>query len=215
MMSFWWPRSFPPGNPGIGWIPSSVPEYKLSAKNLSYEEIEFLSPHCRIFYLPFSVTLCMLWLNVLMKQYTKPQNDLLPCISFTFRWSHCRPWLHKDSHNKSGRVLCNNLFQQNLALFNKMGSSLKEAYWAIPLFVDSVWKWIKFYHMQNATGNVTLEERKAFEHAIKQRGLRPKHYHADDGWFVENLFTEDYKSIMQNIFYRSTYSRQIHSGVHS
>ena len=30
----------PPNNPDIGWIPSSVPEYKQSAKTLSEKDIE-------------------------------------------------------------------------------------------------------------------------------------------------------------------------------
>ena len=100
-----------PENPDIGWIPTSVPEYKTAAHNLSDEDIEkiaspihlsplqqeFLSLHCRLFHLPYTVMLRMAKLGLLPRRFLKLRNDLPPCTSCLFGQSHRKPWRYKGS----------------------------------------------------------------------------------------------------------------------
>ena len=67
----------------IGWIPQSVPEYKSAAHNLSDEEIEkiaspihlsplqqeFLSLHCKLSHLPFTIMLRMATLGIYLVDF--------------------------------------------------------------------------------------------------------------------------------------------------
>ena len=71
--------------------------------------------------------------------------------------------------------------------------------WGATIFVDYATKWMKVHLMTDATGDATLEAKEAFEHACASRGVKPKHYHADNGRFAEDKFMQDCKDKMQEI----------------
>ena len=108
-----------PRNPDVGWIPSSVPKYKQSAKTLSEEDIEnitspkhlsplqqeFLSVYYKLNHLPFTIMLQLSNMSILPLRFLKLRNDLPPCVSCLFGKAHCRPWRHKSSSMSTGGVL--------------------------------------------------------------------------------------------------------------
>ena len=53
--------------------------------------------------------------------------------------------------------------------------------------------------MPDATGDLTLEAKNAFERDCMTRNVVPKHYHADNGQFAENSFKEDFVRKMKNL----------------
>ena len=87
-----------PRNPYLGWIPSSVPEYKQSAKTLSEEDIEkitspkhfsllqqeFLGVCYKLNHLPFTIMLRLSNMSILPCRFLKLRNDFPPCVSCLF-----------------------------------------------------------------------------------------------------------------------------------
>ena len=50
--------------------------------------------------------------------------------------------------------------------------------------------------MQDTSVNSILESKEAFEHYFMTQNVVPKHYHADNGRFVEKNFKQDCESKM-------------------
>ena len=214
-----------PDNPDIGWIPKSVPEYKSAAHNLSDKEIEkivspihlsplqqeFLSLHCKLFHLPFTIMLRMASIGILPRRFLKLRNDLPPCMSCLFGQSHRKPWRHKgsatggilrgkDISQPGERVSTDQIVSAQPGLVPQdKGQLTRSRIWGATIFVDHATKWIKVHLMQNATGDETLEAKESFEHASSTRGVHVQHYHADNGRFAEPTFVNDCKSKMQKI----------------
>ena len=216
-----------PGNPDIGWIPTSVPEYASAANNLTDAEIEqirspahlsplqqeFLSLHNRLFHLPFMVMLRMAKFWILPCRFLKLRNDLPPCTSCLFGQSHRRPWKHKSSTSATGGVLrgpnatdpgqtigTDQIVSAQPGLVpQEKGQLTRARVWGATVFVDYATKWIKVHLMTSLSGNETLEAKESFEHACASRGVEPKHFHADNGRFAEDTFTKDCKSKLQKL----------------
>ena len=216
-----------PDNPDIGWIPSSVPEYRMASKELSEEDIqkitslmhlsplqqEFLSMHHRLCHLPFTIMLRLSKFGILPRRFLKLRNNLPPCTSCLFGQAHCRPWKHKTSLsdpsgvlrspsiNNPGQVVATDqLVSAQPGLVPQEKGQLNSLHiWGATIFVDYSSKWIKVHLMQSATGEETLQAKEAFEHNCNTRGVQPKQYHADNGRFAENTFTEDCKSKGQKL----------------
>ena len=53
--------------------------------------------------------------------------------------------------------------------------------------------------MKDNSGNSTLESKELFKCDCKTWNVLPKHYHADNGWFAENIFKQDFESKMKNL----------------
>ena len=108
-----------PDNPDVGWIPSSVPVYKQSAKTLSEKDIEkttspkhlsplqqeFLSVHYKLNHITFTIMLWLCNMSILPRRFLKLRNDLPPCVSFLFGQAHLCPWRHKSSTMSAGGVI--------------------------------------------------------------------------------------------------------------
>ena len=108
-----------PNNPDVGWIPSSVTEYKQSAKTLSEKDIEkimspknlsplqqeFLSVHYKLNHLPFTIMLRISNMSILPCRFLKLRNDFPPCVSCLFGQAHRRPWRHKSSTTSTDGVI--------------------------------------------------------------------------------------------------------------
>ena len=52
-------------------------------------------------------------------------------------------------------------------------------------FVDYDSRWVKVHLMKDATGDLNLEAKNAFERDCMTRNFIPKHYHVDNGQFAE------------------------------
>ena len=108
-----------PSNPDVGWIPSSVLEYRQASKTLSEEDIEkitspkhlsslqqeFLSVHYKLSHLPFTIMLRLSKLGILPRRFMKLRNDLPPCVSCLFGQAHRRPWRHESSTTSTDGVI--------------------------------------------------------------------------------------------------------------
>ena len=64
------------------------------------------------------------------------------------------------------------------------------------VLVDYKTKWIKVHLITSISGDETLEAKESFEHAYASRGVKPRHYHADNGRFAENTFADDCKFVV-------------------
>ena len=85
-------------NPYVGWIPSSVLEYKQSGKTLSEKDIEkitspknlsplqqeFLSVHYKLNHLPFTIMLWLYNMSIIPRRFLKLRNDFPPCVYCLF-----------------------------------------------------------------------------------------------------------------------------------
>ena len=100
-----------PDAPDIGWIPSTVPERRDAASDLSEKEIqqlsnpvslsplqeEFLALHECLWYLPFSVMFRLGKIGFLPKKFAKLNNKAPPCVSCLFDQAHRKPWRFKTT----------------------------------------------------------------------------------------------------------------------
>ena len=77
------------------------------------------------------------------------------------------------------------------------GQTTRARIWGATVFVDYASHWVKVHLMQDATGDSTLEAKKAFERDCMTRNVVLKHYHTGNGRFVENSFKEDCVKKMQ------------------
>ena len=179
-----------PGNPDIGWIPTSVPEYQSRAKEISDEDMtkitspvhlsplqqEFLSVHHKLFHLPFTIMLRLSKFGVLPKRFLKLRNNLPPCVSCMFGQSHRRPWrskasasnvggsLRRDSESKPGdRIATDQIVSAQPGLVpQEKGTPTRARVWGATVFVDCATNWVKVQLMQDASGESTLKAKNAF-----------------------------------------------------
>ena len=57
--------------------------------------------------------------------------------------------------------------------------------WAATVFIDYVTGYVNVGLMQDQSGEATLQAKQYFEHLCSTRDVNIKHYHADNGRFVE------------------------------
>ncbi len=108
-----------PTTPDIAWIPSSVPELRLSLDLLMDDQLhsianpvkllplqeEWIALHERLWHLPFSIMFCLVKAGFLPKKFTKLGNQLPPCVSCLFGQAHRKPWRSKSTANGSTSTL--------------------------------------------------------------------------------------------------------------
>lgn len=79
------------------------------------------------------------------------------------------------------------------------GNLTKNRYTAATIYVDHHSR-LSYVHLQRAlTSAETVEGKIAFENYCANRGVRVKHYHADNGRFQDKLFMKDIRDKHQNI----------------
>ena len=147
----------------------------------------------------------MVKFGLLPRRFLKLRNDLPPCTSCLFGQSHRKPWRYKGSATggvlrgfnitePGQRVSTDQIVSAQPGLVpQEKGQLTRSRIWGATVFVDHATKWIKVHLMQNATGDETLEAKESFEDDCSSRGIEPKHYHADNGRFAEQTFTDDCK----------------------
>ena len=71
--------------------------------------------------------------------------------------------------------------------------------WAATVFVDYVTGYTHVSLMNDQSGDATLAAKHEFEHLAANRGVKIKHYNADNGKFAEKSFMLDIKRCMQRV----------------
>ena len=70
------------------------------------------------------------------------------------------------------------------------GNLTRARIWACTLFVDYYTGYVFVALIRELTAESTLAAKKEFEHRCAVRGIRVKHYHADNGRFAEPAFVK-------------------------
>ena len=71
--------------------------------------------------------------------------------------------------------------------------------WACTIFVDYFTGYVFVDLMRDLTAESTLAAKKEFEHRCAVRGVKVKHYHADNGRFAEPAFVQECKRCKQDL----------------
>jgi hypothetical protein len=79
------------------------------------------------------------------------------------------------------------------------GIFIRARIWAATVFFDYVSGYIHVGLMTDQSGESTLQAKHDFEHLSGTHDVRVKHYHADNGRFAEQSFTDDAKQSGQHI----------------
>jgi len=216
-----------PDSPDIGWIPSNVPEKRQAATELDASDFdklsnpvqlspmqeEFLALHERLWHLPFSVMFRMVKLGFLPKKFKKLGNKAPLCVSCLFGQAHKRPWRFKRTKNGEASTLrgekptepgqtvgVDQLISAQPGLVpQSKGAMTRARIWAATVFVCYVTGYIHVGLMTDQSGDQTLQCKHDFEHKCATRGVKVKHYHADNGRFAEQSFLSSIKKCMQRI----------------
>ena len=87
------------------------------------------------------------------------------------------------------------------AWFNtpRKGHLARARIWACTVFVDSYTGFLFVALMRGLTAESTLAAKKEFEHRFAARGVKVKHYHADNGRFTEPAFVQECKRCHQDL----------------
>ena len=165
-------------------------------------------------------------MSILPRRFLKLRNDFPPCVSCLFGQAHRSPWRHKSSTTSTGGVLRSADITKPGQLIGtdqivsaqpglvpqEKGQMTRARIWGATVFVDCASLWVKLHLMQDATGDLTMEAKNAFEQYCMTRNDVPKHYRMDNGQFVENSFKEDCVSKMQNLTFCG-FGAHHHNGV--
>ena len=73
------------------------------------------------------------------------------------------------------------------------GNLTQARIWACTLFVDYYTGYVFVALMRDLTAESTLAAKKELEHRCAVRGVKVKHYHADNGRFAEPVWINEYK----------------------
>ena len=81
------------------------------------------------------------------------------------------------------------------------GKLTQQRYKYATVFVDQFSGYTFVFLQRRLTSKETVQAKHAFERSSKQRGVKIKHYHADNGRFADNEFIQDCKTQGQSISY--------------
>ena len=88
---------------------------------------------------------------------------------------------------------------QPVLLPQEKGSITQARIEGATVFVDYVTRWVKVHPIQDTPGDSTLAAKEAFERDFMTQNVIPKHYHADNGQFAENIFKQDCERKIQHL----------------
>ena len=75
------------------------------------------------------------------------------------------------------------------------GKLTRPRIWACTVFVDHYTGFVFVALMRDLTTELTLAAKKEFEHRCVVRGVKVKHYHADNGRFAKPAFVQECNAI--------------------
>ena len=168
-----------------------------------------LKMHYKLGHLPFSKLKIMAANGNLDRRIA--DCHIPTCATCSFGKATKMPWQMKvpisslGSHLITAPGLCVSVDQLESPipglLAHMKGLPTKQRYSASTIFVDH-YSWQGYVHLQESlTANNTLWAKEAFKRYCEPFGMKVRQYHADNGWFAENLFVEDIKRQGQTIAY--------------
>ena len=173
-----------PDDPDIVWIPTTLPDKKEAAPNLTEKEIdditnqvslsplqeEFVSLNERLWHLPFTVMFSLVKLGFLSKKLQKLNNKAPPCVYCIFGKACRKPWRFKktkDVHTSTLRgddisgpgdtVGVDQLISAQPGLvIQEKGILTRARIWAAPVFIEYVPGYVHAALMTDQSGEYTL-----------------------------------------------------------
>ena len=181
--------------------------------NLSPLQEEWVALHERLWHLPFSTMFRLVKMGFLPQKFLKLKGNCPPCVSCLFGQAHRKPWRFKrtnggqpstlrgdDISHPGDTVGVDQLISAQPGLVpQQRGIMTRARVWAATVFVDYVTGYTHVSLMNDQSGDATLAAKHEFEHLAATRGVKVKHYNADNGRFAEQTFLSDVKKCMQRI----------------
>ena len=208
-----------PEQPEIANIPVTTDDFRATSgilsdedlnrlahpETLSPQEQEFLDMHHRLFHLPYTIMFRLAKLGVLPKHFCRLIKRPPPCASCLFGQAHRKPWRSKSTKDGKKSVLrgpqiknpgdCIAVDQivsaQPGLVPQDKGLMTRARIWGATVFVDYADSFTYVVLMPDLGGESTLAAKHQFEQACATRGVKVKHYHADNGRFAEPAWKED------------------------
>ena len=168
---------------------------------------EFMRWHYRLGHLSYRKMKLLSSMGILPKKFleVKPPK----CAGCMFGSMTRRPWTQKGATNKhkilratsSGQYVSVDQMESSTPGFigHLKGILTKHRYTCATIFVDHFSR-LGYVHLQKNMSSVeTLHAKIAFESYAAKRGIKIRHYHADNGRFADNVFMQDIKEKKQSI----------------
>ena len=166
----------------------------------------FMSWHLKLGHAPFKTIRWMSRLGILPKKLQHCQNTVCPACMYGKQKR--RPWRVKGQTQSKIRkakepgecVSVDQLISGTAGLVAQTSGKLTTArYKVATIFVDH-YSDLDFVYIQESTSaEETINAKKAFEQFANERGVKIKHYHADNGIFASNGFREEVENCGQGL----------------
>jgi phosphoglycolate phosphatase-like HAD superfamily hydrolase len=167
--------------------------------NLKATPAEFLKVHHRLGHMSPDKIRILASQGLLPAQLAKCNVPM--CTRCLFGKATRRPWRFKPAANKTSSksvttpgqiVSVDQLISSTPGLIAQLkGILTRKRYTVTTVFVNQ-YSGLSYVHLQMSTTAIeTLEAKCAFERYAAKHGVTIKHYHVDNGRFIENAFVED------------------------
>eukprot|EP00956_Cyclotella_meneghiniana_P031729 scaffold84308_cov35-Cyclotella_meneghiniana.AAC.1 len=208
-----------PEQPEIANIPVTTDDFRATSGILSDEDLnrlahpeplspqeqEFLDMHHRLYHLPYTVMFRLAKHGVLPKHFLRLAKRPPPCASCLFGQAHRKPWRSKSTKDGKKSVLrgpqiknpgdCIAVDQivsaQPGIVPQDKGQMTRARIWGVTVFVDYADGFVHCVLQTDLGTDTTLAAKHEFERICATRGVKIKHYHADNGRFAEPAWKED------------------------
>ena len=175
-------------------------------QSITRDEALFLSWHVKLGHAPFRNIRWAAKLGILPPKLAKCENVVCPACLYGKQKR--RPWRTKGSQDSKIKkasypgecVSVDQLVSGTPGLVGQItGRLTKSRYQVATIFVDH-YSDLDYVHVQESTSaEDTIEAKRRFEQFCHERGVRIKHYHADNGIFASRAFREEIHRCGQTI----------------
>ena len=153
--------------------------------------------------------------GILPKHFLRLKDKPPPCASCLFGAQHRTNWRFKSSKHGTKSSLrkedltepgkCVGVDQLILAhpglITQEKGNLTRGRIWACTIFVDYCTNDFFVALMRDLTTESTLVSMKEFAHRCAVRGIKVKHYHADNGRFAKPAWVNECKRCHQDLIF--------------
>jgi hypothetical protein len=195
--------------PGFKARPAAIIDEDLEKLSWQDPQTEMLTWHYRLGHLSFRRIKRMAELGILprkLAQVNPPKCD--GCLFGAMTKKH---WRNKGKSPKGvghlatapGQMVSVDQLESSAAGFISQlkGKLTRRRYKAATIFVDNFSR-MSYVHLQEIlTSADTVEAKEAFEAFSRNMGVRIQHYHADNGRFADNGFTNAVRQKQQTIYF--------------
>ena len=180
----------------LGPIPHVIPD-EPEPKSLDPQD-ELLRWHYRLEHLPFDRIKQLADKGQLPKRLLTCHTPF--CAACQYGKMTKRPWRVKGEDKGTAKtatypgqvVSVDQLESTSPGFITQLkGTLTQQRYRYATVFVDQFSRYTYVYLQKRITSQETVMAKYAFERAAEQRGVKIKHYHADNGRFADNAFIQD------------------------